>query len=513
MRKKLFVVGLLAVFGMIGVSRAEPATEAASRAKLAAPFVDEATVGLAHVDLARIQPDALVAQLVRVYPTAAPQLEELKQRLEKLLSAFRQGGGKELYVIFSFTDIPEAWFFVVPLSDASKPEMLAALLRSLGAKASQRVGDVLVAGDKRTVARIRGLRPDERPELAQAFAAAGDSVAQLLVLPPKHAPRVVEELLPVLPAEIGGGPSSVFTQGLRWAAIGVTGEAGPSLSLHAVIQSQNAQAAAALGAKLDDMAQLAGRLEVLRQRAPRIDELLRVLLPKVQGDRLILTLDVQNQGIATLLAAMDVPLEEARSRARQAASMNQLKQLALAMHVYHDLHNAFPAQASYSADGKPLLSWRVHLLPMLEQTDLYNQFHLNEPWDSAHNRELIAKMPAIFRSPGLGRKEPGLTSYVVPVGPATAFPGREAKSVKEITDGTSNTIMIVEAVDSQAVIWTKPDDLAFDPQQPDKGLGGPVPGGFLAAFCDGSVQFLKLPEDPQNLRALFTRNGGEAVQR
>jgi hypothetical protein len=158
------------------------------------------------------------------------------------------------------------------------------------------------------------------------------------------------------------------------------------------------------------------------------------------------------------------------------------------------------------------LSWRVLILPYVEAGELYKQFHLNEPWDSPHNRTLIEKMPPVYRCPGSKLKEIGRTNYVVPVGPETVFFGRKGTPLKDITDGVSNTIMIVECDDQRAPIWTKPDDLPFDPKNPAQGLGRLfAPGGFDAAFCDGSVRFL-LPSMPADaLRAMFTKAGGEPV--
>src|SRR5262249_51180323 len=83
-------------------------------------------------------------------------------------------------------------------------------------------------------------------------------------------------------------------------------------------------------------------------------------------------------------------------------SVANLKAIAVAMHAYHDEHGYFPPAASYGKDGKPLLSWRVSLLPDLNEGDLYKQFHLAEPWDSPHNKTLLAKMPKVYRIPGIG---------------------------------------------------------------------------------------------------------------
>jgi hypothetical protein len=123
-------------------------------------------------------------------------------------------------------------------------------------------------------------------------------------------------------------------------------------------------------------------------------------------------------------------------------------------------------------------------------------------------------MPRLYRSPAWKLTPPDKTNYLLPVGDGAAFASeRDAPTFADIRDGTAYTIMAVEASDEHAVIWTKPEDLPFDPKQPQKGLGGFYPDGFLAALFDGSVYLLKLPRDQSSLRALFTRSGGEVAER
>src|SRR5262249_6166280 len=152
----------------------------------------------------------------------------------------------------------------------------------------------------------------------------------------------------------------------------------------------------------------------------------------------------------------------------------------VALHNYHDAKGKFPAAASADAQGKVLLSWRVHLLPYLGQEALYKEFHLDEPWDSEHNKKLIAKMPAVYRCPNQKKGDADTTTH----------PGLMARRIADVTDGTANTIFIVEANDEHAVIWTKPEDLKFDPDKPRAGLEGHYSGGFLTLFVDGSTRFV-----------------------
>ncbi len=116
----------------------------------------------------------------------------------------------------------------------------------------------------------------------------------------------------------------------------------------------------------------------------------------------------------------------------------------------------------------------------------------------------------IYRSPA-SRTKLGMTNYLTVRGKDTAFPGKKAISLAEITDGMSNTIMVVEASDAKAVPWTKPDDFEYDEKNPAAGLGGLFPGGFNAAFCDGSVRFLSTDIDAETLRNLFNRHDGKPI--
>src|SRR5262249_24089587 len=146
---------------------------------------------------------------------------------------------------------------------------------------------------------------------------------------------------------------------------------------------------------------------------------------------------------------------------------------ALGMHEYHNQKNALPAAAITDKAGKPLLSWRVAILPYVEQDNLYQQFKLDEPWDSEHNKKLLDKMPPIYRLTQPAGQEmknpPPTTHFRVFHGKGAAFEDDKGLTFASFTDGTSNTILIVEATD--AVPWTKPDELPFDTKKDLPKLG------------------------------------------
>jgi hypothetical protein len=208
----------------------------------------------------------------------------------------------------------------------------------------------------------------------------------------------------------------------------------------------------------------------------------------------------------------DSPVAAAYEAARRMYSMNSLKQLALAVRSYHLQHGRVPPWALHDAQGRLLLSWRVALLPFLEQKNLYRKFRLDEPWDSEHNKTLLPLMPRVFDSTEQLSDE-SKTFYQVFVGPGAAFemdPRHKIRFV-DIRDGISNTLLIVEA--GAAVPWTKPEDLFFTDDNPLPGLGGQFANGFHACFFDCHVRFLsnKLYADEPTLRALIGIRDGVKV--
>ncbi|HEX5269211.1 MAG TPA: DUF1559 domain-containing protein, partial [Gemmataceae bacterium] len=209
--------------------------------------------------------------------------------------------------------------------------------------------------------------------------------------------------------------------------------------------------------------------------------------------------------------------QKVREAASRIQTTNSLKQMSLAMTTFADHHDGgMIPYALCDKGGKPLLSWRVALLPYIEQEDLYRQFKLDERWDGPHNSRLIARMPKTYAHP----KDPeataeGLTHFRVFTGPHTPFPdpfppfppGRSpCLFPRGIPDGTANTILIVVAAD--AVPWTKPDELRYDPNEPLPKL---VRHTFFVGMADGSARVLRPDISEQTLRGAITPAGGEIL--
>ena len=214
--------------------------------------------------------------------------------------------------------------------------------------------------------------------------------------------------------------------------------------------------------------------------------------------------------IAVLLPAV----QAAREAARRAQCVNNMKQIGLAILNYESTNGCFPPAATYDASGKPLLSWRVLILPYMEQSPLFGRFHLDEPWDSPNNKPLSDVSITAFRCPSEVAPA-ALTTYQVFVDPRSLFTGEPTGVAgRDVPDGNGSTILVVEG--ANPVPWSKPDELSVESlTDPALGAGSKHPGGFNVLMADGSVRFFKSsparPFDRQQLEALITRNGHEPV--
>jgi len=197
------------------------------------------------------------------------------------------------------------------------------------------------------------------------------------------------------------------------------------------------------------------------------------------------------------------------TRAELLKSQNNLKQIVLAIINSSDTNRGVMPSDIRSADGKALLSWRVAILPYIEEVELYKQFKMNEAWDSDSNKKLIEKMPKLY-APIRVKAKAGETFYQVFTGDQLLFgPKAVTKYPASITDGTSNTGLVFEAGDP--VIWTKPADLVYDAKKDLPKLGGLFDGVCQVGLCDGSVMRIKKDSDMEQLRALITPRGGEIL--
>lgn len=218
---------------------------------------------------------------------------------------------------------------------------------------------------------------------------------------------------------------------------------------------------------------------------------------------IVLSVALPLLNIVCLLIALLVPaVGAARQAARRAVSANNLRQITMAAHQYESQNGRFPAAVDTSK-GAPV-SWRVAILPFLEQISLYKLYDQTQLWDGEKNRAVSDRHMPSYNSPEDTRSNK--SHYLAVVGPGTAFEGNKPIDLQRF-GSFSQTILYVEA--DATVPWAEPKDHNYNPADPSAGLGGLRPGVFVAAMGDGSVRMIPTDTDPDVLRALMSRDGGD----
>lgn len=222
--------------------------------------------------------------------------------------------------------------------------------------------------------------------------------------------------------------------------------------------------------------------------------------------------------IVCILTALFLPAVQSGGHSGRPECINHLKQIALAMYNYHDTYGCLPPAYIADQDGKPIHSWRVLILPYMEQQALYDQYDFDEPWNGPNNSLLHNTIVDTYSCPSNGSRTTTMTSYVAITGEETPFAGDQSTALTDFADGTSNTILVVETCGSD-IHWMEPRDLATETIHlainPGKGkppgISSYHPGCANVAFADGSVRFLADDLPAKTLRGMFTIAGGETI--
>lgn len=231
-------------------------------------------------------------------------------------------------------------------------------------------------------------------------------------------------------------------------------------------------------------------------------------------------------GLGVLFAIFYPAVQSTVCGRRFSPCKNNLKQIGLALHNYHDAYKSLPPAFVVGPDGKPWHSWRVLLLPFLEEGPLWEEYRLDEPWNGPNNSKLLNRRPDVFAchsidaNPLVPQTD---TTYVTVVGPETAWPGTSSIQLADVTDGTWNTVFVVEVRDA-GIPWLAPDDLSWEEALlPPSGTTGrrvssnhlwdnnPGHGGMHLLMGDATVRFVNFDIAPEIWKALLTRAGGEAI--
>ncbi len=499
-----------------------------------APFVNDDTFAAAYIDLGSLKVAENAGKLFQLLPEGTSDMKSWLMdaaMADSVIQRFRQAGGKDLYVVVGLGDLhlnggPVGIVTTRPGQDPAQLEKFCRdLIREFGGKGPHdarskidvlRKDDVVLLGTKPTVGRYAALKSAPRRDLLEPLTKLvdQDAMAAAVFCPGPDFRRVVRELWPELPGVLAPLKSDLAD---RWLYLTAAINQPPNPKPRIALQAKDDEAVATFVKLWCDLptaiTQFGGNEKSIQQAKGYAQLLVDSLPAKVEGTRVSLQLTGDPQQLAKLGAEFVEAVAKSRGQRQR---VKQFKQLALAMINYADVHKHYPPAAIYDKSGKPLLSWRVAILPYLDQGNLYKQFHVDEPWDSPHNRSLIQKIPAIYVDPDPNVQSligAGRTTYEVPVGAETVFHDKIGTTFHDVTDGTVKTILTVEVDPAHAVEWTKPADWEVDLEHPRRGLEQSGRQQFVVAWCDGSVQMVPIKVDEANLRAYLTRAGQEIVDR
>lgn len=454
----------------------------------------------------------------------------------RLVERFRDSGGNGLFVVMGLADVnahggPALIATTAVNRDPAEVERMiagaidevandqaqAALLPVAGKLKTRRVGDAILVGTESVVERYAACVATPRNDLVEPLVRMTDDGASLAAVfsPGSGFRRVVRELWPQFPPPLEQWRGELAD---RWLRLEFEAKSQGPPAAELTLRTTDAEAAQtfvelvrALPAACEQFKEIGDKREHLGRTLQTIVD---VVPMQLDGMRVVIRLPTDEDDLAKLgdltKQATDAALESTRQRER----IEQFKQMALGMLNFEDAKRHLPPPAILGANDQPLLSWRVAILPYLETSDaqLYQRFRLDEPWDSPHNLELVKQMPAVYADPSyreLARE--GKTTYQVPVGPGTIFDTETGVTFRDIFDGSSKTLLIVEVPPEDAVIWTKPNDWQVDMQNPLKGLARQDRERIVAASCDAAVHTLPVKLEPEVLRAMLTRGGKEVV--
>ncbi len=535
----------LIVFVLLSAFKSAMAASASAANHPLDRFLTESTVAVLKLDLAQLDIDRALTVLRELGPEERERVERFARfRQQSLLSLLERAGVREIYVVGDMLDFqrgPGFCVFVVPGDNSeARAAKLASALDDMLTRTSRRYGGPSIVGrgfgvhcdqncvvlaDPETATRVAGMTPTPRTDLISLVEAAREAAVVVVASPLPDYRRVLAEFPQPLPKELGVDWKRLCL-GTKYVRATVT--MWPGMSAKIEVAAANAEAERLWDRFGDGLRKMAARA-AKEQRKDASDA--RSTLPIVRLLwKIVARTGLVHRPTAPTLELVTGPIGDDERReilsflvewaagipatAPKMANQNKMKRLGLAMHDFRNDYRSLPPTAGYDDQGGKLLSWRVYLLPYLgdEAAKLYKEFHLDEPWDSPHNRKLVEKMPAVYRDESGLVRDPGKTRFVAPVGPGFVFDGgQKGRLFREIRDGLNNTILLVEAAPDQAVTWTKPEDLTVDSNNPWKGLIAPGADGFTALMCDGVVRTILRKAGSKNLLGLFTHNGGEAT--
>jgi hypothetical protein len=356
------------------------------------------------------------------------------------------------------------------------------------------------------VGAVKDTKKTKRTDIVQGFDAMGSLPFGAMLFPSKDNPLDLGKIFPSLKKAKGKeGEASGILNGLKLVTLGIYLD---PWRIEMVIQTENSELANDVQKSILKAIQSIPDLVQAQVEEVGKDPVFKALAAMVKS------VSIMDDKVTIVITDFDPYFEIAarineqnQAKAAAASSINKVKNIATALLAYHKDKGKFPPAATLSKEGKPLLSWRVQILPYLGHNFLYKQFRQNEPWDSEHNKKFIRRIPPSFRETQDDLNK-GTTPFQAPVGIATLFnPGGTGTNSIQIINELSNTIMLVKVPEDKTAIWTKPEDWEIDISLPAKDLLKGFSNAIVFACADGEVKAIPLKEAEEKIKSMLVIDG------
>lgn len=490
--------------------------------------VDSSTIGYLAINLETFDIEK-TADLLKEFTgdsNMTRRIEMGQQVAGTFLKTIKDAGGKAVYVHLSLSDIPVngpfGWIAVGQDTDVDQAaNTLKNTFSVFGLQVVAADQGVLI-GQSGTIARLKDNVLPQRADFEQYLPAGLPSEELSIVLAPSQDQlRVLTELMGPFPNPFDKFDGKLLANGASRVVLSTKcSDDDQRLELRYSGTDSNACQTIHL-----QLMQLAGEFsdpEKLAAAMPNKPKAMQLILSGILKGLPIAGQAIDNNvyryyfssrsgSLAKLIETVGPTFNIAERAAMESALLDHLRNVCLAMHNYHDAYKSLPASAIVDAEDRPLLSWRVAILPFLGHNNLYQKFKLGEPWDSEHNIQLLKEIPLEMQTDAVLAQQ-GLTSFMMVVGDGAIGRIANPLNLTDISDGSSRTILLVQAAKDRAVPWTKPQDWQLDVETPLAGLVEPGEAGFNVCFADGSVRVLSEKIDIAHLKSLFTAAANDYVE-
>ena len=493
------------------------------------PALDLQTVGILNIDLERVSFDDLVSPIAESLGESSierAQFSEAAAEYASGLKQLQQSGATRLNVLFKLGTLVDAdCMFAVECRNHDSAQRVAALLDGELRGFYGLYPEVKTKGSVVYASQSDGGRPNwaentvdppkwalthtekDLKQLASAIEKAGDAPIRFCFVLTDDQKRALVELNPKAFAA-GSIGSAASIENLQSISIAIV----PGQQIKVWVTATSPESITAMAGKASRSIIAISNMPALKQNLGKFSQWLATLPEQVTPEGSVAILDLSGEQFSNAIRGINGPVYQMLRKQRYSRTIAKLREVVIAFHNYHDANGNLPPSYSVNEAGKPLLSWRVLILPYLGEHSLFDKFNLDEPWDSDTNQLASEAIPSVFRWDWQSADDgqPLTTRIQALKGEGSAI-SNEPRKLSEIPDGTSSTIAVMEVASAKAVQWSKPVD--FDSQQKDliAGLVDEGSNGFWTGFCDASIHFIPKDMDPAKLRLVMLANDGERV--